>query len=165
MTSPLVARTAMLGRSVFAKPALLNSVRFSSSQNKDVIHLENEPVLSVENLSGAPETLLERNVRIFKPTRTPVQQGKNGTRLWRIDFDILEDGNRWENPLMGWASSSDYQQPLTMKFLSKEDAIRFAEKQGWNYYVQEPKVAKIVKKTYAENFLYSPTKLRTIMTK
>lgn len=47
---------------------------------------------------------MERSVRIFKPTRTPTQQGKNGTRLWRIDFDILEDGNRFENPLMGWAS-------------------------------------------------------------
>lgn len=54
MSSPLVARTALLCRSAFAKPALLNSVRFSSSQTKDVIHLENEPTLSVENLSGAP---------------------------------------------------------------------------------------------------------------
>lgn len=54
MTSPLVARTALLCRSAFAKPALLNSVRFSSNQTKDVIHLENEPTLSVENLSGAP---------------------------------------------------------------------------------------------------------------
>lgn len=50
------------------------------------------------------ESLLDRQVRIFKPTRSPTQQGKYGTRLWRIDFDILEDGNRWENPLMGWAS-------------------------------------------------------------
>lgn len=56
------------------------------------------------------EAILDRTVRIFKPTRTPVQQGKNGTKLWRIDFDILEDGNRWENPLMGWASR--YIQPL-----------------------------------------------------
>lgn len=54
MSSPLVARTAMLCRSAIAKPALLNTVRFSSSQTKDVIHLENEPTLSVENLSGAP---------------------------------------------------------------------------------------------------------------
>ncbi|KAG2207917.1 hypothetical protein INT47_010901 [Mucor saturninus] len=165
MSSPLVARTAMLCRSAIAKPALLNTVRFSSSQTKDVIHLENEPTLSVENLSGAPEALLDRGVRIFKPTRTPTQQGKNGTRFWRIDFDILEDGNRFENPLMGWASSSDYQQALTMKFLSKEDAIKFSEKQGWNYYVQEPKVAKFVKKSYADNYRYSPGKLRYIMTK
>jgi hypothetical protein len=54
MSSPLVARTALLARSTFTKPALFNTVRFSSSQSKDVQHLENEPVLSVENLSGAP---------------------------------------------------------------------------------------------------------------
>ncbi|RCI06309.1 hypothetical protein CU098_001580 [Rhizopus stolonifer] len=66
---------------------------------------------------------------------------------------------------MGWASSSDYQQGLTMKFLSKEDAIRFAEKQGWNYYVQEPKTKKFVKKAYADNYLYSPNKLRLFKTK
>lgn len=57
MTSPLVARTALLCRSAFAKPALFNTVRFSSSsssEKNDVIVLENEPVLSVENLSGAP---------------------------------------------------------------------------------------------------------------
>ncbi|CAO3635274.1 unnamed protein product [Mucor fragilis] len=165
MSSPLVARTASICRSAFTKPAVFSTVRFSSSQTKDVQHLEKEPVLSVENLSGAPETLLDRQVRIFRPTRTPTQQGKNGTRLWRIDFDILEDGNRWENPLMGWASSSDFQQALTMKFINKEDAINFAEKQGWQYYVQEPKETKFVKKAYGDNYKYSPGKLRMIKTK
>ncbi|KAG2214843.1 hypothetical protein INT46_000141 [Mucor plumbeus] len=165
MSSPLVARTASVCRSTFTKPAVFSGIRFSSSQTKDVQHLEKQPVLSVENLSGAPEALLDRQVRIFKPTRTPVQQGKNGTTLWRIDFDILEDGNRWENPLMGWASSSDYQQALTMKFISKEDAINFAEKQGWQYYVQEPKQVKFVKKAYGDNYKYSPGKLRMIKTK
>ncbi|KAI8380644.1 ETC complex I subunit conserved region-domain-containing protein [Choanephora cucurbitarum] len=165
MSSPLINRTALLCRSTLNKPATLSALRFSSTQTKDVQHLENQPVLSVDNLSGAPEDLLERTVRIFKPSRSASQQGKNGTRLWRIDFDILEDGNRWENPLMGWASSSDYQQALTMKFISKEDAIRFAEKQGWHYYVQEPKTTKFVKKAYADNYLYSPNKLRMFKTK
>lgn len=50
---------------------------------------------------------MERNVRIFKSSRSASQSGKNGTRLWRIDFEILEEGNRWENPLMGWASRLD----------------------------------------------------------
>lgn len=30
--------------------------------------------------------------------------GAKGER-WRIDFDILQGAGRWENPLMGWASS------------------------------------------------------------
>jgi len=66
---------------------------------------------------------------------------------------------------MGWASSADTQQALTMKFASKEDAIHFAERQGWNYYVQEPKETKFRKKVYADNYKYSPGKLRMVKTK
>jgi len=75
--------------------------------------------------------------------------GAKGNR-WRIDFDILQGGGRWENPLMGWASScvlhflqsgaplltfifpvsADYMQGVRMSFRSKEDAVHFAEKQG-----------------------------------
>jgi hypothetical protein len=53
MSSPLVTRTALLCRASFAKPAVFSSVRFSSNL-KDVQHLEVQPILSVENLSGAP---------------------------------------------------------------------------------------------------------------
>ncbi|KAI8647538.1 hypothetical protein BD408DRAFT_408104 [Parasitella parasitica] len=109
MSSPLVVRTASVCRSVFSKPAVFSGIRFSSSQTKDVQHLEKQPVLSVENLSGAPA--------------------------------------------------------VTMKFFTKEDAINFAEKQGWQYYVQEPKQSKFVKKAYGDNYLYSPGKLRMIKTK
>ncbi|ORE11038.1 hypothetical protein BCV72DRAFT_130384 [Rhizopus microsporus var. microsporus] len=164
MSSSLIARTASVCRTTLARPALYNTARFSS-QLKDLQHLESEPFHSVESISGAPDELLERNVRIYKPARTAAQQGKNGTKLWRIDFDILEEGNRWENPLMGWASSSDFQQGITMKFNSKEDAIRFAEKQGWKYYIQEPKEPKFVVKSYGDNYKYSPNKLRLFKTK
>ncbi|ORX43879.1 hypothetical protein DM01DRAFT_1196242 [Hesseltinella vesiculosa] len=109
--------------------------------------------------------LLERSVRIFQPSKPATQSGKNGTRHWRIDFDILEDGNRWENPLMGWSSSADYQQALQIKFATKQSAIQFAEKQGWSYYVQEPKPVKFVKKSYADNYKYFPGKLPLIKTK
>ncbi|CAO3660525.1 unnamed protein product [Umbelopsis ramanniana] len=119
---------------------------------------------SLEHLVSI-EALRERTVRIYRPARTATQSGKQGAKLWKIDFDILPDGARWENPLIGWASSSDYQQALTMKFAEKDQAISFAEKQGWNYYVQEPKEVKFVKKSYADNFKYSAGKLRNIKTK
>ncbi|KAI7905366.1 ETC complex I subunit conserved region-domain-containing protein [Cokeromyces recurvatus] len=164
MASPLITRTSAAFLRSTQRPLGIFA-RFNSSNSKDIQHLAQEPLRTVENLSGAPEELLDRTVRIFRPARSSPQQGKNGTRLWRIEFDILEEGNRWENPLMGWASSSDYQQALALKFFSKEDAIRFAERQGWNYYVQEPKVTKFLKKSYADNYLYSPTKLRMIKTK
>ncbi|KAL1926817.1 hypothetical protein VTP01DRAFT_5463 [Rhizomucor pusillus] len=127
---------------------------------------EERHITPAEAISGAPEELTtERSVRIFQPAKTATQSGKQGTRHWRIDFEILEDGDRWENPLIGWASSSDYQQGLQMKFKTKEDAIRFAERQGWSYYVQEQKTPKFQRKMYADNYKYSPDKLRYIMTK
>jgi len=35
-----------------------------------------------------------------------MQSGGAKGEKWRIDFDTLPGGGRWENPLMGWASSS-----------------------------------------------------------
>lgn len=54
------------------------------------------------------ELTTERMVRIFAPAKPATQSGKNNTRTWRIDFDILPDADRWENPLIGWASSYVY---------------------------------------------------------
>lgn len=82
-----------------------------------------------------------------------------------MDWDILSKGHRWENPLMGWQSSADFMQGTHVNFKSKEDAIRFAEKQGYEYFVQEPNVRKIAPKAYANNFLWSDKKLKHIRTK
>lgn len=82
-----------------------------------------------------------------------------------MDWDVLEKGHRWENPLMGWQSSGDFMQGTHINFKSKEDAIAFAEKQGYEYFVQEPQERKIAPKAYANNFLYSAKKLKHIRTK
>lgn len=49
--------------------------------------------------------LRHRPVRIYQPTRNTMQSGSGKSERWRIDWDILEGGGRWENPLMGYASS------------------------------------------------------------
>lgn len=56
-------------------------------------------------------------------------------------------------------------QGTQLDFNSKEDAIRFAEKQGYEYFVQEPNERKFMPKAYANNFMYSPKKLKVIRTK
>jgi len=116
-------------------------------------------------ISGAPSQLRHRAVRVYQPTRNTMQCGQAKGDRWRIDFDILQGGGRWENPLMGWASSADYMQGTRMSFRSKEDAIHFAEKQGWDYYVQQSTVKRIPPKNYAENYLYRPGTLRIMKTK
>ncbi|KAJ2930897.1 hypothetical protein H1R20_g6192, partial [Candolleomyces eurysporus] len=94
-----------------------------------------------------------------------MQSGSGKTERWRIDFDILPGGSRWENPLMGYASSADYMQAVRMTFRSSEDAAHFAGKQGWDYYIQPTAAKRIPPKNYSENFVYKPHKLRIMRTK
>jgi NADH dehydrogenase (ubiquinone) Fe-S protein 4 len=122
-------------------------------------------VLVADVISGAPAELRQRPVRIYQPTRNTMQSGSGKSERWRIDFDTLPGGGRWENPLMGWASSADYMQGTRLLFSSKEDAIHFAENQGWDFYVQQSTIKRIPPKNYAENFLYRPSKLRIVRTK
>jgi len=122
-------------------------------------------VMVADVISGAPKELRHRAVRVYQPTRNTMQSGGAKSGRWRIDFDILQGGGRWENPLMGWASSADYMQGTRLSFRSKEDAIHFAEKQGWDYYVQPPTAKKIPPKNYAENYVYKPNPLRIARTK
>ena len=73
-------------------------------------------------------------------------------------------------------------QGTRLGFRTKEDAIHFAEKQGWDYYVyvpcslslaprlhgfssQAPEIKVRPPKNYSENFLYKPNKLRLVRTK
>lgn len=64
--------------------------------------------MNVQSLTGVPDEHIEkRHVRIFMPARTASQSGTNQTHRWKIEFDNRE---RWENPLMGWAST--YVQPV-----------------------------------------------------
>ncbi|KAI7348942.1 NADH-ubiquinone oxidoreductase 21 kDa subunit, partial [Hortaea werneckii] len=71
-------------------------------------------------LSGAPTDLQARTVRIFRPSKTATQSGDWHSHTWRMDWDILSKGHRWENPLMGWQSSADYMQGTHLNFKSKE---------------------------------------------
>ena len=66
---------------------------------------------------------------------------------------------------MGWQSSADFMNGERVQFKSKEDAINFANKQGYEYYVQEPNERKFKPKAYANNFLHNPKKLKFIHTK
>ena len=82
-----------------------------------------------------------------------------------MDWDVLSKGHRWENPLIGWESSADMMQGTHMNFITKEDAISFAEKHGYEYFVQEPSTRRSTPKAYANNFIYSSKKLKYIRTK
>ena len=55
------------------------------------------------------------------------------TFRWKIEFDTRE---RWENNLMGWSSSADPLSNLQIDFATKEEAVKFAEKNAWAYILE-----------------------------
>jgi hypothetical protein len=102
---------------------------------------------------------------IYRPTKTATQSGDWHSHHWMMDWDVLAKGHRWENPLMGWQSSADFMQGSRIEFKTKEDAIAFANKQGYEYFVQEPNERKFVPKAYANNFTHTFKKLKMVRTK
>ena len=64
-------------------------------------HFSFSPQVSVGELSGIPEEQMKRVARIFVPARNAMQSGTHKTLEWKLEFENQE---RWENPLMGWAS-------------------------------------------------------------
>ncbi|KAH9883786.1 putative NADH-ubiquinone oxidoreductase 18 kDa subunit [Xylariomycetidae sp. FL2044] len=126
---------------------------------------EEGDILPAAVLSGAPIELQARTVRIYQPSKPATQSGNWGSHHWRMDWDVLAKGHRWENPLMGWQSSGDFMQGTKIEFKTKEDAIAFAEKQGYEYFVQEANTRAFAPKAYANNFLYQPKKLKHVRTK
>nr|XP_021518856.1 NADH dehydrogenase [ubiquinone] iron-sulfur protein 4, mitochondrial-like [Meriones unguiculatus] len=107
----------------------------------------------ITTLTGVPEEHIKtRKVRIFVPARNNMQSGVNNTKKWKMEFDTRE---RWENPLMGWASTADPLSNMVLTFNTKEDAIAFAEKNGWSYDVEEKKVPKPKSKSYGANFSWN----------
>ena len=79
-----------------------------------------------------------------------MQSGRAKTKKWLLRFDDIKSGI---NPLMGWESSTDTYTELKLEFSTKELAIDYAKKNNIDFEIVEPKKRKIVKKSYANNFL------------
>jgi hypothetical protein len=90
-------------------------------------------------------------VRIYRPTRNAMQSGKANSCRWLVEFPPSDRAD--PDPLMGWAGSRDTLAQLRLRFESKEEAIAFAERQGYGYQVIDEEPAKPPKpKNYADNF-------------
>lgn len=105
--------------------------------------------------AGTSAHFVGRTATISRPPPHASQSGTYKFRHWRITFDQQE---RWTNPLMGWASSADSLQQLdNLRFETKEQAVGFARRQGWNFEVNDENVFQKRdfrgKKDYGDTFL------------
>ena len=91
-----------------------------------------------------------KKAKIYIPTKTAMQSGKRNIQKWIMQFNTKDTGI---NPFMGWETSTDTMSEVKLEFNSKELAINFAKKNNIEYYIIEPQKRKIVKKSYADNFI------------
>ena len=84
------------------------------------------------------------------PNKSAMQSGLGKSDKWILEF---ETKNPTQNPLMGWESSDDTMSELRLEFSSRDNAVNYAKKKKIDFEIIEPKKRKIVKKSYADNFL------------
>jgi hypothetical protein len=89
--------------------------------------------------------------RIFKPAKNAMQSGRAQTKEWQLDY---EPEPKAIEPLMGWTSSMDTQQQVTLHFNTKEEAVSYCERKGIAYQVIEPKDSVRRPAAYADNFAF-----------
>lgn len=89
--------------------------------------------------------------RIFQPAKSAMQSGKKNTKKWLM-LPLEDKAIRSVNKMTGWISASDTSSQFHFEFATKDDAIEFAQKSGFEFEVEEPKISAIKPKSYSANF-------------
>ncbi len=91
--------------------------------------------------------------KIYRPAKTAMQSGKAKTHLWVLEFDPEQP--RRIDPILGYTSSGDMKQQLRLTFETLEQAVAYAEREGIEYRVIQPKEANRQVVSYTDNFKFS----------
>ena len=91
-----------------------------------------------------------KKARIYIPTKTATQSGRGKLKDWVLEFETKDPSI---NPFMGWETSTDTLEEVTLKFPTKEKAVEYAKKNNISYKIIEPNKKEFVIKSYADNFL------------
>lgn len=90
-------------------------------------------------------------ILIYRQAKSAMQSGKLNCKKW-LAKPIENVNSRSIDTLMNWVSSDNTKTQLQFEFSSKEDAIKFAKQNNFEYEIKEPNEMKIRPKSYAENF-------------
>src|SRR3954447_25888764 len=91
--------------------------------------------------------------RIFKAAKNAMQSGTAKTKEWVLDYEPEQP--RVIEPLMGWTSSGDMKQQLSLRFDTAEEAVAYCERHGIPYQVFPAKDPARRTMAYADNFAYT----------
>ena len=79
-----------------------------------------------------------------------MQSGLGKNNKWLLEFYT---DHRKLSPLTGWETSSNTLSEVKLEFSSRDEAINYAKNNNIDYDLIEPKKRKVVKKSYADNFI------------
>jgi hypothetical protein len=88
--------------------------------------------------------------RIYRPAKTATQSGSARAKLWVLEFEPASA--REIDPLMGWTSSGDMNSQVRLHFSDKDEAIAYAQRNGLDYKVEDPKPSPRKILSYSDNF-------------
>ena len=89
-------------------------------------------------------------IKIYIPAKTSMQSGHGKSKKWLAEY--VSDSEKVKDTLMGWNSSLDTKSQIRLFFDTKDQAIEWAKKNNYQYFIEEPKSKKIKPKNYASNF-------------
>ena len=87
----------------------------------------------------------------LQPPRTAMQSGKAQCPALGAGISSRPSAAA-ADPLMGWTSSGDMNQQISLSFDTKEEAVAYAERNGIAYRLFERRPERLRKKSYSDNF-------------
>ena len=116
------------------------------------LHVPRDPT-EMAVLACMPAEHAKRTVVIAPRMNKTLKSGGATGHLWQISWKNEE---RWSNPLMGWTSTADPLSNLKLTFDTEEEAVAFAQKNGWKFETRAPVPETTVElgtMTYSHAFL------------
>ena len=88
--------------------------------------------------------------RIIEEQRKTTQSGKAKAGRWTLEFERTEAQR--PDPLTGWAGSGDTKTQVRLSFETKEEALAYATRKGFDIHLVPAPPVKLKLQAYADNF-------------
>ena len=88
--------------------------------------------------------------RIIEKQRSTTQSGRANDGLWTLEFE-REQPLR-PDPLTGWAGSGDTNTQVRLGFATRDEAVAYATKKGFDIHLVPAPPVALKLQAYADNF-------------
>ena len=88
--------------------------------------------------------------RIIEEQRRTTQSGKARDGRWTLEFERQQPQR--PDPLTGWNGSGDTKTQVRLSFKSKDEALAYAERKGFEVHLVPSPPVSLKIQAYADNF-------------